>query len=545
MDAREIFAAFVAADDVEAIESKFALIKQLFGFDENEDVTIEKVNAAAAKTNLPFKDRKLLTQFQERRNRCSKAPYEGKSIVISGAGPCGLRSAVEARMLGCRVTVVEKRHAFSRHNIVKTWKETISDLLSFGLQTFIPSFKPHGHCHLGIRQIQNVLFKACLLMGVKFHYRMRSVGVCRTPEPQDALVPRWMLCAVPAEQQVHYDHLSLKPSHTQFDDGTLERTSKVDFFERAESEDGAILETPPSSDGVRFLPFDSLLLGEGESSWMIRNLGFERKLVRYSQAIGIVVNLKLRGSAVAPTKAAPESFIVSRSEAEWRSSPLGVLASQGLDVENMEYMTGTDTHFIVVTAKKNSLINAGVVKSDKPSATELLSAENVDSTRLHDFGRSLATAAGLPEDLPFSDFHPVQIFDFSSKGRCTTFLKKLPESGESATSLVFPIGDALQNPFWPQGLGVNRGFHSSLDAVWASQQASFAEALTERNSAWAVMEWKAFYIPCVTAAAGWSCDPTTRYARSLYLNIHMDEVSRHACDKSVLTKRCKDALKLK
>ena len=32
---------------------------------------------------------------------------------------------------------------------------------------------------------------------------------------------------------------------------------------------------------------------------------------------------------------------------------------------------------------------------------------------------------------------------------------------------VFPIGDAVLEPFWPQGLGSNRGFHSALDAVWA------------------------------------------------------------------------------
>ena len=29
------------------------------------------------------------------------------------------------------------------------------------------------------------------------------------------------------------------------------------------------------------------------------------------------------------------------------------------------------------------------------------------------------------------------------------------------------VGDALLEPFWPQGLGSNRGFHSALDAVWA------------------------------------------------------------------------------
>ena len=32
---------------------------------------------------------------------------------------------------------------------------------------------------------------------------------------------------------------------------------------------------------------------------------------------------------------------------------------------------------------------------------------------------------------------------------------------------ILPIGDAILEPFWPQGLGSNRGFHSALDAVWA------------------------------------------------------------------------------
>jgi len=30
---------------------------------------------------------------------------------------------------------------------------------------------------------------------------------------------------------------------------------------------------------------------------------------------------------------------------------------------------------------------------------------------------------------------------------------------------VFVAGDALLEPFWPEGLGVNRGFHTALDTV--------------------------------------------------------------------------------
>ena len=31
--------------------------------------------------------------------------------------------------------------------------------------------------------------------------------------------------------------------------------------------------------------------------------------------------------------------------------------------------------------------------------------------------------------------------------------------------LVLPVGDALQEPFWPEGLGINRGFLHCLDCA--------------------------------------------------------------------------------
>merc|ERR1712045_827667 len=40
--------------------------------------------------------------------------------------------------------------------------------------------------------------------------------------------------------------------------------------------------------------------------------------------------------------------------------------------------------------------------------------------------------------------------------------------GETKPALVMPVGDAMMEPFWPQGLGSNRGFHTALNAVWAA-----------------------------------------------------------------------------
>lgn len=59
-------------------------------------------------------------------------------VFISGAGPVGLRAAVEAALLGMPVVLCEKRTDFTRLNVIKTWPVTVSDLLSLGLKIHFP-----------------------------------------------------------------------------------------------------------------------------------------------------------------------------------------------------------------------------------------------------------------------------------------------------------------------------------------------------------------------------------------------------------------------
>eukprot|EP00966_Prymnesium_polylepis_P110002 2545137-Prymnesium_polylepis.1 len=41
---------------------------------------------------------------------------------------------------------------------------------------------------------------------------------------------------------------------------------------------------------------------------------------------------------------------------------------------------------------------------------------------------------------------------------------------EAAPLLVMPVGDALQEPFWPEGLGTNRGVHNARDTAVARRR---------------------------------------------------------------------------
>lgn len=57
-----------------------------------------------------------------------------------GAGPCGLRTAIEAAFLGCKVVLLEKRDSFSRNNVLHLWPFLITDLKNLGAKKFFGKF---------------------------------------------------------------------------------------------------------------------------------------------------------------------------------------------------------------------------------------------------------------------------------------------------------------------------------------------------------------------------------------------------------------------
>jgi hypothetical protein len=106
----------------------------------------------------------------------------------------------------------------------------------------------------------------------------------------------------------------------------------------------------------------------------------------------------------------------------------------------------------------------------------------------------MATIVGVPAEAPFCAQHGINLFDFSFTSRCEAPYITLQAAAAADTSgagalslcsdgtepadvaakppfLVLPVGDALIEPFWPQGLGINRGFHTALDGVWCAYTA--------------------------------------------------------------------------
>ena len=535
MSVRDAFSAFMDADDALSSTEAFQALRTSAGVAEKAPLG---ELAARCVDALPFKFQKLFKVLKEAQERARRDVPERKPtrIVVSGAGPCGLRAAVEARLLGHDVLVLERRTTFSRHNIIKTSKHTVADLMALGLQIFNPSFMPHGLLHVGTREIQLVLLKALLLLGGVVRYDTMMLGIVHADASDSGAFTAWTLPTRDALSLRGQDagssvasELSLTPCET--DTSRLRKETLVDFFEPALSQDGAIYggsgsatSAPPETAAT--FAFDALLIAEGEASTLTRHLGFDRRVTRFAPAVGIVVNLEYTPGATpgSAERKLPEHILgVSPDDGPVLAR---IVEQTGLELENLEYMRGS-THFVVATARIGSLRGAGIVREDRDKIRDLLAADNVDMVRLRDAARALASAVGIPETAKLTEKHGVHIFDFSCKGRSVQQVRPLCSADGATSALVLPVGDALQNPFWPQGLGVNRGFHSSLDAVWAAHQhtgpTSVDAVVDERRTAWRACDWLAFHTKCLADARTWTADPVSRYSPAIWR-----DMERHA-----------------
>ena len=103
--------------------------------------------------------------------------------MVIGAGPCGLRTALEAQLLGAKVVVVEKRDRYSRNNVLHLWPCNIQELRAMGkpelsmdrsycpttlfctgAKKFYGKFCAGSIDHISIRQLQ------CILLKVRLHF---------------------------------------------------------------------------------------------------------------------------------------------------------------------------------------------------------------------------------------------------------------------------------------------------------------------------------------------------------------------------------------
>ncbi|XP_058841696.1 protein-methionine sulfoxide oxidase mical3a isoform X21 [Acipenser ruthenus] len=408
-----------------------------------------------------------------------RACANSKCLII-GAGPCGLRTAIELCFLGAKVVILEKRDAFSRNNVLHLWPFTIQDLRGLGAKKFYGKFCAGSIDHISIRQLQLMLLKMALLLGVEIHVNIEFCGLIEPPEDQENERIGW----------------------------------------RAE--------VRPRTHPVSELEFDVIIGADGKRNTLP---GFRRKEFRGKLAIAITANFINRNTS-AEAKVEEISGVAFIFNQKFFQD---LREATGVDLENIVYYKD-DTHYFVMTAKKQSLLEKGVILHDYADTEMLLSRENVDQEALLNYACEAAdfsTNHQLPK-LDFAINHygqpDVAMFDFTCMYASENAALMRERNGHPL--LVALVGDSLLEPFWPMGTGIARGFLAAMDSAWMvrswAQGNSPLEVLAERESIYRLL-------PQTTPEnvsknfSQYSVNPTTRYP-NISLHFLRPNQVRHLVD---------------
>uniref|UniRef100_A0A3Q3LEQ6 Molecule interacting with CasL protein 1 n=1 Tax=Mastacembelus armatus TaxID=205130 RepID=A0A3Q3LEQ6_9TELE len=434
----------------------------------------ERLNYWKAKALWTKLDKRASNADYQQGKACSK----NKCLVL-GAGPCGLRTAIELSLLGAQVVVVEKREAFSRNNVLHLWPYTICDLRALGAKKFYGKFCTGSLDHISIRQLQLILLKVSLLLGVEVHTGVEFQGLIE-PSEEDGWMAKLQTASHPAA------------------------SFQFDVF--------------ISAGGGRFVPD-----------------GFKHKELRGKLAIGITANFVNRKTA-AEAQVAEISGVARIYNQKFFQQ---LLTETAIDLENIVYYKD-DTHYFVMTAKKKSLLKKGVIKQDYSDAEELLAPANVDPDALCHYAYDAAyfsTGGKLP-DLQFAQNHTgqpdVAMFDFTCMHRAEN--ASLVRERRGKKILIGLVGDCLVEPFWPLGTGIARGFLAAFDTAWMVRSWGMGvphlKILAERESIYQLLSQTT---PENTSKnyAGYSINPKTRYQSVNLSSIHTNQVQHlYDVDKS-------------
>ncbi|KAL1007230.1 hypothetical protein UPYG_G00083760 [Umbra pygmaea] len=363
----------------------------------------------------------------------------GTKCLIIGGGPCGLRTAIELALLGAKVVVIEKRDTFSRNNVLHLWPYTIHDLKGLGAKKFYGKFCAGAIDHISIRQLQLMLLKMALLVAVEFHVNVEFVKLLEPSGHQEHDGPGWRADIRPADHPV------------------------ADF------------------------DFDVVVGADGRRNTLE---GFKRKEFRGKLAIAITANFVNRNTT-AEAKVEEISGVAFIFNQKFF---LDLREQTGVDLENIVYYKD-NTHYFVMTAKKQSLLDKGVIIHDYTDTEMLLSSENVNQDALLDYAREAADF-GTNYQLPILEFAmnacgqpDVAMFDFTSMYASENAGLVRERFGRQL--LVALVGDSLLEPFWPMGTGCARGFLAAFDTAWMvkrwAEGRTPLEVLAERESLYRIL----------------------------------------------------------
>lgn len=315
-----------------------------------------------------------------------RSAHSDLNILIIGCGPVGLRLSIECAMLGFKCTIVEKRDRFSRNNVLHLWPFTIQDLKDLGAKMFYGKFCAGSIDHISISKLQCILLKCALLMGVKIHFNTSFEEIIQPSGGQG-----WRVKVIPENHVICQE------------------------------------------------TFDVIIGADGRRNSLP---GFNRKEFRGRLAIGITANFINYNTA-------EEAEVQERSGVSFifdQKYFIDLRDETGIDLENIVYYKD-DTHYFVMTAKRQSLIEKKVIKQDYADANMLLAKENVNFEKLCDYAKEAAFTSTNKKltRLEFAKNHygkpDVAMFDFTSLFHSENASRIVDRNGKKL--LLSLVGDSL------------------------------------------------------------------------------------------------------
>ncbi|KRX15402.1 Protein-methionine sulfoxide oxidase MICAL2 [Trichinella nelsoni] len=384
-------------------------------------------------------------------------------VLVVGAGPCGLRLAIECAFLGAKVFVLEKRESFVRNNLLHLWPYAEEDLKNLGARILYPKFSVGSTTHISVSSLQLILLKVALLVGVEVYENVAFYKLIEPKMNSNGEISGWKAALIP-ENHVLADY-----------------------------------------------QFNVLIDASGKQNTVT---GFSYKEFQGRFSIGITANFINNNTKM---ERLMNECLYDMSYFNGLNFLRKLKANAGIELENFAYHKG-DMHHFTMTAKKQNLLNRGIIVQNADQDLELLDEKNICHEKLLAYvldGVNFATnnlAMNLEFALNENNLPDVTMFSFTSFFKAEHSSRFEYKQGRPL--LLALVGDSLQKPIWNSGSSIGRGFMSALDAAWMIRSFGcgrpILELLAEKECNYQLLTQ---VTPCTLQGnvTNYTIDPCTRY----------------------------------
>jgi len=394
-----------------------------------------------------------------------------QKILVVGGGPIGLRCAIEMKMAGHDVTLIEKRREIrndsgeltqlgftNRINRPHMWNYVRNDLDKLNgrdlmsRQVCYPVFTEPETSSIGIDELQCLLLKNVLMLGVDARlgvgYEDSSVQI----HPKSCK-PQW-LC-------------------------------KLSYDEKAAKAYGGAA-------GDREVLFDCLIGCDGPRSQVRakqeKQFGNIEKR-KFMDCVGIVANVQKLSRKRLKELEYPhgqEPSDMNRTKMVFGSFFKKIEEECDAELESFIYYKASYHNYIILTPKRQNMIKHGLPGQVYHFSEGRAGAGRVaEKAKLQLYVGNILKSAGIPLDPELSNDgfvgapNDCMAFDFAecwNTQKSLNFQLAPPDydveehgawCGPKLVPFIALCGDALLEPFWPLGLGLKRGWQAVMDTAYA------------------------------------------------------------------------------